>query len=227
MAKSGRIPVPLKVALYVGAIAGLSGGLYSQLDSIQQRRSNREATHYSGSAISGGSERPASPLERAVEGPVVETAPVVPERVNYRTEDFSEDTEQIALARMLYGEARGESNAENFAIAYSAINRSTDGHRWNGEGDLRAVVHAPWQYSCFNKGSETLAALKDPESDDSVRWFELLDIAGRAIAGEHPELNCGQTHYFNPRRANPDWADDLELIEFGGRNFAHTYRRED
>jgi N-acetylmuramoyl-L-alanine amidase len=155
------------------------------------------------------------------EGRIVEK-PVF-EKVDYRTEDFSRDSDEILLARMLFGEARNCSDEEKGAIAYTAFNRANDGKKWNGES-VRDSILKKWQYSCFNEGDPNREKLMDPESHDRNAWGECLRVADEVLRGEHSDLNKGQTHY-HTRGINPSWASKIRKIY--GIDGKHFFYRED
>lgn len=156
-------------------------------------------------------------------------------REDYKTNDFSKDSDNVLLARMLFGEARGCSKNEKIEIAYTVINRINDGKKWNEE-TLREVILKPWQYSCFNKNDVNYKKVKDPLSDDVGEGYseynrkafeECLEVVDGVLANKYPKLNKGQTHFFNPKAANPYWAfsDKMEKIGKIG-NSEHVFYRE-
>lgn len=133
------------------------------------------------------------------------------ENVDYKTDNFSKDSDDVLLARMLYGESRSCSEEEKIAVAYTAINRANDGKKWNGKNVKEAILK-PWQYSCFNKNDANYEKLKDPMKDDAESFCECLKVANEVLQGKHSELNKGQTHYFNPGVVKPKWADEMYKI---------------
>jgi len=150
----------------------------------------------------------------------------------YKTEDFSQDSDKVLLARLLFGEARNCNRNEKIAVAYTVINRVNDGKKWNGE-NIREVILKPWQYSCFNKKDVNLEKLKNPLyysekyfNYNGMAFEECLEVAEEVLDGKYSELNKGQTHYFNPKTANPSWKDKLEKIGKIG-NSKHEFYRED
>ena len=128
--------------------------------------------------------------------------------VDYKTDDFSKDSDNVLLARMLYGETRNCSEEEKIAVAYTIINRVNDGKKWNGE-NVKQVILKPWQYSCFNKNDVNYEKLKNP---DKKIFEDCLKVANEVLQGKHSELNKGQTHYFNPKVVKPKWADEMRKI---------------
>ncbi|MEK6854603.1 MAG: cell wall hydrolase [Nanoarchaeota archaeon] len=131
--------------------------------------------------------------------------------VSYKTRDFSEDKDEVLLARMIFGEASNCSDEEKIAVAYSAINRVNDGNSWNGTS-LREVILKPAQYSCFNRADPNRKRVMNPQAYDEKSFEHCLDIAGKVLAGRYNDPTNGATHYFNPNLAQPSWQHNLSRI---------------
>ena len=133
--------------------------------------------------------------------------------ISYKTANFSIDSDTILLARMIFGEARGCSNLEKVAVAYTAINRANDGKKWNGE-ILKEVILKRWQYSCFNKNDINRKKIEDPERYDSKSWKICLKIAEDVLSKKVKDPTPGATHYFNSKLVSsyPDWANKLTKV---------------
>lgn len=109
------------------------------------------------------------------------------------------------LARTIYGEARGESQAGKVAVAFVVINR-VHGKAWFGR-TIRGVCRKPWQFSCWNKSDPNRARLlaadeSDPDFRDS-KLAALAVVQGRAGA----DPTDGATHY-HASYISPRWARD-------------------
>jgi N-acetylmuramoyl-L-alanine amidase len=173
--------------------------------------------------------RQESPLEQTIKVPkgqvltLEQKGDYILEPINYQTENYSRDTKQILLARMLYGEARNCSEEEKAAIAYTAVNRNCDGKRWNGENNLKEVLLKPKQYSCFNEGDPNLEKLKNPRGQ---AWQESMQIAREVLSKERTNLDKGQTHY-HTKSISPYWKDapTMKSKPFNS-NFKHQFYRE-
>ncbi len=201
--------IPLAV---IGMLAG----------SCEQRTSNLEQRAIEEEQVQETQEN----VQEIHEGYAVEqmVQPVQQHQRNYRTTDFSQDTNEMLLARMIYGEARGCSPQERIAVGFTAVNRAARG-RWYG-GNLREVILRPHQYSCFNRNDPNRTQLMDPQQYDEQAFEECLDVARGIISGNYEDPTQGATHYFNPRAANPSWANRLTRI---GRinNSRHVFYREE
>ena len=149
---------------------------------------------------------------------------------DYRTTDFSTDSDEVLLARMIFGEARGCSEIERIAVGYTALNRVNDGKKWNGE-TIREVILKPKQYSCFNESDPNRAKLMNPMSYEPKVFEDCLDIARNILNGECSDPAKGATHYFNPRYANPSWANRMNHIGYldlgEDKKSEHKFFKED
>ncbi|MDD5192483.1 MAG: cell wall hydrolase [Candidatus Nanoarchaeia archaeon] len=141
--------------------------------------------------------------------------------IDYKTRDFSKDSDKVLLARMLYGEARNCPREEKIEIAYTAINRANDGKKWNGE-TIKEAILKPWQYSCFNKDDVNYEKLKNPKRKI---FEECLKIANEVLDGKYKELNRGQTHY-HTRAVHPSWADSDQMTHLNMGNTKHEFYME-
>ena len=166
-----------------------------------------------------------SGLENSVNEVNIPTKPQ--ENINYRTEDFSKDSDEVLLARMLFGEARNCSDEEIIDVAYTAINRANDRKKWNGE-TLREAILKPWQYSCFNSGDPNLPKLKNPEKYDASSWKRCLRIAEGVLNDEYKDRNEGATHYFAENSRRPNWADSSQMTDISEpKEYKHDFYKEE
>lgn len=117
------------------------------------------------------------------------------------------------LTRMVYGEARGQSEKLKIASAYVALNRVKKGYGRS----IAEVVLQPGQFSCFNKN--------DPNYDDvwSPRnrreWEHCRNVAQEVLEGKASDYSRGATHYHNDT-VNPDWARrDRKTTKIGKTTF--------
>ena len=138
-----------------------------------------------------------------------------PENIDYKTENFYQDSDRILLARMLLGEAESCPALEKIAIAYTAINRMHDGKDWNGT-TLQEVLLKPRQYSCFNP--DISARLKNPMARNPKVFLECLRIAEGVLNRIYVDPTNRATHYLNPNHPDlrgkplPSWTKTLEEI---------------
>jgi hypothetical protein len=129
-----------------------------------------------------------------------------------------------ALARTLWGEARGEGEPAMEAVAAVVLNRVErsallDGRHWWG-ATIAAICRARLQFACWNPANPNRALLfavgvEDPD-------FRLAHaIAARAAAGQIPDPTFGATAYKPAARPWPfSWGRPrLPLATIGGREF--------
>jgi len=99
--------------------------------------------------------------------------------------DFALDTEQMILARTIFGEARRELNYPDYVagVAASVLNRA----KISGKS-IKEIVLDKNQYSCFNLGDNSYETLKNPINcgelpKDKMRkiWEKCYDTAEQAI----------------------------------------------
>jgi len=140
----------------------------------------------------------------------------------YKTHNPSRDSDDVLLARLIFGEARNCSLEERIAVAYTAINRARDGKKWNGE-TIKESILKPYQYSCFNKNDPNRKKVLDPESYEPHVFYECLEIARKVLKGEYKDPTNGATHY-HTRNIRPRWSRKLERIERPG--WRHIFYRE-
>lgn len=137
---------------------------------------------------------------------------------DYRTNDFSNDNDEVLLARMIFGEARGESEQGRIAVAYSAVNRLQNQRRFGR--NLHEVILRRSQYTCFNQGNANRIQLMDPLRYDAARFRQCLQTARNVLGRRAADPTSGANHYFNPNHANPSWADRMILTaRIGNHNF--------
>lgn len=139
-------------------------------------------------------------------------------RPNYTTKDFSRDSDEILLARMIYGEGRGSSRTEQIAIGFVAQNRTTDGKPGNGR-TLREVIlkskklkngNRVYQFSAFNPKDPNRKEMLNPSE---IHEFEnCLSVARDILSQRVSDPTNGATHYFNPSVTNPNWANSMYRV---------------
>ncbi len=142
----------------------------------------------------------------------------------YKTDNLNNDSENVLLARMLFGEARNCSQDEKTAIAYTAVNRANDGKKWNGT-TVKTALLTPSQYSCFNLNDPNRKKLMDPEKYDVKSWKECLAVAEKVLSGEYSD-SARATHY-HTQNILPSWAKSDKMVRIGRiGNSSHIFYRE-
>ena len=140
------------------------------------------------------------------------------------TGDFYDDSEEMILARAIWGEARGASISARIAVAWSIKNRlGTIGKMRLRRDTYYDIILESDQYSAFWEipGKDpNLKALRDPlgttkNSDDHNKWRETYLIAEQVIGGEVIDPIDGANHYFDDSRSHrpPFWATEDKLVK--------------
>lgn len=107
-----------------------------------------------------------------------------------------------ALARTMWGEARGLGRDGMTAVGWVVQNRATRPSWWGR--DIVEVCEATAQFSCWSPADPNHAKLLAVTAADPV-FVMALQIAGSIIAGTTPDPTKGATHYHTV--AKPSWAD--------------------
>lgn len=142
------------------------------------------------------------------------------------TGSFNDDTEQMILARALWGEARGASEEALIAIAWSIKNRLGKRKSWD---TYHNIILQPSQYSAFWETSpkdNNLKALRDPlgttnNPNDHKKWRKAYEIAGDVISQNIFDPTRGATHYYDDSIEAPFWANDFK-IKIENLNFFYS-----
>ncbi len=124
--------------------------------------------------------------------------------------DFSEDSDVVLLARLIYGEARGGSDELKIAVAYTALNRLGK-ESWYGK-TLKEVILKHSQYSCFNKNDPNLPKLQNPCKFEAPSvWQKCLYIASLVLSRQAKDPTNGATHY-HTSKVKPFWSKRQEPV---------------
>lgn len=99
------------------------------------------------------------------------------------------------LARVVYGEARGEPYLGQVAVAAVVLNRVKSSQFPN---TISGVVYQPWAFTCVNDGQINLAPNETAKK-----------AAQDAINGWDPTYGC--LFYYNPRTATSNWIRQKEI----------------
>lgn len=108
------------------------------------------------------------------------------------------------LARTLWGEARGESQAGMEACAWTIRNRVFDGKvkSWWGEG-YAGVCQKPWQFSCWNSNDPNSPFLRGAKPIPAGEYKKALAVATSVVNGSIPDPTNGATHYYATTMPKP------------------------
>lgn len=126
--------------------------------------------------------------------------------------------QEKCLATMIYGEARGEPEIGQVAVAYTAMNRAVN-------RSVCDVVLAPKQYSIFNDNPALKAAAlslhiepKHKNITDKNAWPLAVKVARDVLRKSVPDPTKGATHYLAPVAMEslgyeyPEWSKEYKLV---------------
>lgn len=120
------------------------------------------------------------------------------------TGDFNDDTEQMILARAIFGEARSVSRKARIGVGWS-IRTRVESPWW--DNTYSEVILDEAQYSAFNEGDKNLPFVKNPfrEEGQIDEWYECYETAGQVMKGEVKDPTDGANHYFSDYIGYPKW----------------------
>lgn len=118
----------------------------------------------------------------------------------------SQSGDLYLLARVVYGEARGEPYTGQVAVAAVVLNRVASPDFPN---TISGVVYQPWAFTCVNDGQINL-------TPDEIA----INAARDAMNGWDPTY--GALYYYNPETATSQWIKQLDIHLTIGR---HVFAR--
>lgn len=120
------------------------------------------------------------------------------------TGDFHEDSDQIILARAIFGEGRNLPEIGRVAIGWVIRNRVEDA-RWGNT--YHDVILQKLQFSAFNIHDPNRHIVENPTENQSEQkaWHESYVIAGNIIQGTIPDPTEGANHYYSTFIRPPKW----------------------
>jgi len=127
----------------------------------------------------------------------------------------------LVYSKTIYGEARGEPELGQAAVAHVILNRIKD-PRW--PDSLAKVCMEKKQFSVWNENDPNRMKIQDLNLTDPV-FLKSLYVGLGALLDVVPDPTLGATHYLNIRQANPDWADSSNM-RFRGTWGNHTFYYE-
>lgn len=127
--------------------------------------------------------------------------------------------DSVVLALTLYGEARGEGQKGQEAVAHVILNRVARAkafreargrkHPLFGDASVSGACLTPWQFSCWNKGDPNRERLVQAWTTGGAslrleEWVRLWTVASEALDGATVDPTKGSTHYCTKAL----WGDD-------------------
>jgi len=118
------------------------------------------------------------------------------------TGDFSDDTDQMILARLIFGEARNQSKEAMIGIAWAVKNRLLAKRKYFGFSYHEIIQKNDgryYQFSSFIPDDPNFKLLIDPFSKNNDKttqsWFQAYDIAVTVISGSVTDPTGGATFF--------------------------------
>jgi spore germination cell wall hydrolase CwlJ-like protein len=132
--------------------------------------------------------------------------------------EFEYLPEDVLLATMAWGEARGEQPPGILAVMWVAKNRSDKRNR-----ALKDVLLQPRQFSCFNPGDPNYEKLFAARVLEPEAWGVCLGISRLLLGGHTLDPTGGALNFYSHSIPPPRWARPeagwQELTEIGRHIF--------
>ena len=93
-----------------------------------------------------------------------------------------------ALGQTIYGEARGEPIAGQYAVAHTVLNRQRSNKSYLKGNTIEETCKKPYQFACWNVGDVNRNQLQDAQAQH-------YQIAREVMSGSHADNTYGATHY--------------------------------
>lgn len=143
------------------------------------------------------------------------------------TGDFSDDTNQMILARALFGEARNTLVPDEARIAIGWVIRNrVASSRW--PDTYWEVITILSHFSSFNMDDENRPYVEDPlhtgKEIDKKAWQHVYEIASKVVSGEFLDPTNGANHYYDDSIDTPNWAKDQKPTLT--INYVNQYEKE-
>lgn len=111
------------------------------------------------------------------------------------------DNDMEIMAKTIYGEARGETEEGQIAVACCIFNRFKS-KKWFSAKTIAGVCQKPWQFSCWNKSDPNSQKIANLPYSAYSKYF---DIIKKAL---EKDITNGATHYYAPALVKcPKWAE--------------------
>ena len=128
------------------------------------------------------------------------------------------------MALNIYHEARGESDIGRLAVANVTMNRVN--HRRYPDticGVVQQGIHyTNWKGNRMPKRHKCQFSWYCDGKADTVfenrAWANSLDLALEVMMGMHGDITQGATHYYNPDKADPSWAQQYAMTAQHGNH---------
>lgn len=123
------------------------------------------------------------------------------------------------LTRTVWGEARGESEKGQVAVAWVIKNRVNQ-PKWWGKSYI-SVCKKPWQFSCWNADDPNYPFMMGRKMIPVEQYQACEEAVKKALYGDKDPTK-GATHYYNPKavKTEPKWVEGATLtVTIGAHKF--------
>lgn len=126
------------------------------------------------------------------------------------TGNFNDDTEQMILARLIFGEAENQSKEAKIGVGFTVLNRVKK-HKKQWGYNIHEVILKESQYDSFwNKNTKD--KVRNPLENIANRtvWNESYESAGTVLGRQVADPTFGATHFHSFKRQIdfPIWATE-------------------
>lgn len=121
------------------------------------------------------------------------------------------------LTHTVYGEARGESAEGQAAVAWIVRNRVAKRREYMGT-TIKDVCLKPYQFSCWNFGSDSRQTLLHLQTDNEL-YKKIRQVVEKVLNGTIPDNTKGSTHY-HEKGIKPYWKKSkIPVVTIGHHTF--------
>lgn len=128
------------------------------------------------------------------------------------TGNFNDDTEQMILARAIFGEARNQPRKVKITVGWSIRNRlGKDVHPWRNYRTYHDVILDEDQYKAFtdpNVRPRVEDPLNTADPTEKQAWYESYEIANLVINGLVKDESEGAVFFHDPRTSQEKFLRD-------------------
>lgn len=127
------------------------------------------------------------------------------------TGNFADDSEEILLARAIYGEAGGETPEVKIAVGWAIRNR-VESKKWGKT--YHEVILATDQYDSF-WNRNTYDKIRNPKNQSDpgeiAAWNSSFEASSKVLSGDINDPTNGANHFYAVTIPKPYWADDQKF----------------
>ncbi len=132
-----------------------------------------------------------------------------------KKEETQKENDILTLAKTIWGEARGEGEIGQKAIACVVINRFCS-KKWFAGKTIADTCTKKWQFSCWNENDPNREKMEKLTKED---LGNIYDIAFAAVCGHQPDIVFKSTHY-HTENVHPKWAENkIPVVKIGHHLF--------